>query len=265
MDNAHLRDLLWYSGIAIDIVVAGRLAQLRLMGRYPVLFAYQCVATVRGLVLVVLLHGSRRLLGFYGPVYFASQLVVWILYFLLIIELYSRMVEEFSGIRRLGNLVLYSGLGIVAAACSILMLSDHQAGFDYYPLVSYLALQLRSVFLSLSALTLLLLLFVAHYRIRIRRNVWILYAFFGTYFVTSAAMFTMRRYFGAAFDPVRNFVGSLSYLCCLSGIAWFLSKAGEAESRPISVFGSKGSQELDAALSLQLQSFNQVLVKVLKQ
>ncbi len=265
MEHAHLPDLLWYSGIAIDSILASRLVQLGLVGRYPVLFIYLCVSAVRGCTLAFLLHSSRKLLGFYGPVYFASQLVVWVLYFLFIIELYSLMLEGFPGIRRLGTLVLYSGLGAVTAACTILMVADQQFGFDYYPLISYLALQQRSVFLGLSIMTLVLLIFVTYYRVSVRRNVWVLCLCFGGYFLVNALLFTLRSYFGVSFAPQRNLIGSLSYFVALTGGVFLVCRAGEAESRPISLFGGKRSQELDAALSLQLQSFNQVLVKVLKQ
>jgi len=262
MESSHLRDLLWYSGIALDAALAMRLVALGLVRRYPVLFVYTCAATVRGCVLASLLH-SRKLLGFYGPAYFVTQALVGALYFLLIIELYSLMLAEFPGIRRLGRIVLFSTLIGVGGGFSLLARVNQQTGTDNYPLLSFLALQQRSIFLALSALALILLLFVVYYQISIRRNVRILYAGFAGYFLADSLMFTLRQYFGDNLGPIRNLVGSSAYLVALMAITLFFSKAGETESQPISIFVRR-DPELENALALQLQGFNQVLLKALK-
>lgn len=265
MVSRHLSDLLWYCGIALDGILAARLLALGFVGRYPVLFAYSCVSVVRGCALAFLRQGGKELRGLYGPAYLGSQVAIWSLYFLLIIELYSLMLAEFPGVRRLGRIILFSALATVAMVFCALMLVDQQAGFDYYPLISFLALQQRSVFLSLSALTLILLVFVIHFQISITRNVRILCAGFGGYFLANSLMFTLRRYFGESLDPVRNLVGSFAYLVALMGVALFFSKAGEMESRPIRIYAARNDWELENALATQLQNFNQVLVKAMKQ
>ena len=54
-----------------------------------------------------------------------------------------------------------------------------------FQFLSYLVLEYRGVFLCLGVLALLLLLFVAYYRLAIRRNVWVLYTSFAGYFLAS--------------------------------------------------------------------------------
>ena len=156
------------------MVLAGRLVELGLVKRYPVLLAVLSFGFVRGAVQAYLLRAGKELLNAYDLVYWVTQPVVWALYFLLILELYSRMLEGYPGVRRLGRVVMLSALAAVTLACCIVIVLDERAGFDHYPLLSYLVLQHRTIFLSLSGLTLLLLLFVAHYGIAVSRNVWTL-------------------------------------------------------------------------------------------
>ena len=259
--------LLWYGTIAVDAVLVARLRQLGLVRRYPVLFLYGAFELVREALLLYLRLSDARILGLrgYGLVYVVTEPVVWGLYFLLVLELYSRMVEEFPGLRRLGRLAMYSALAGVTAAVCLLMALDRQAGYDEYPWLSYLALQQRGVYLALSAIMLLLLLFVAHYRLSIRRNVWVLCGCFGGYFLSSAILVTLREHYGKVFvDPWRNVLPPLSYLVALLAGVLFVTKEGEQQSRPISVLWARPSAELEAALALRLQGFNQVLVKVLR-
>jgi drug/metabolite transporter superfamily protein YnfA len=261
----HLSDWFWYTGIALNGILAGRLLVLGLVRRYTTLFAYLSFCAVSDCVLVWLWHGSRSLRGFYGPVYFGTQIVTWSLYFLLIIELYSLALAEFTGIRRLGRLILFSALAAVSAAFSILMLVERPGRPERYPLIAFVNLQQRSVFLSLSTVTVVLLVFVIYFQISITRNVRIVYAGFGGYFLANSLMFTLRRYFGESLAPARNLIGSFAYLVALMGIAVFFSKAGETESKPIRIYAGRNGRELENALALQLQNFNQVLVKALKQ
>lgn len=266
MESILFRDILWYAGVALDAALAFRLFQLRLAKRYPVLSLLLCFSVGRSLTLAYLLHSHQRLFGLngYSVAYIFTQPVAWVLYFLLVLELYSRMLEEYPGIRRLGRVVLLAALASVTLACSAVILVDHQAGFDRYPFIAYLVLQDRSVYLCLSTLLLLLLLFVAHYRIPIPRNVWVLYCCFGGYFVVDALLYTLRRYFGAAFAPVRDFTSALFYLAVVLGAVLLFSLAGETESRPATALWEGRRPELETALSMQLQGFNQALVRALR-
>jgi hypothetical protein len=257
----------WYVEIALRAFLLARVLQLGLAKRYPVLTTLLGFMTARSVVSIFLLQAGKQ--GIYSRayswVYVVSQPILWVLYFLFILELYSRMLEEFPGIRRLGRLVLYSALGLTTALCGVLIAVDHQAGRETYPFLAMLVLQERSVFLGLGALTLLLLLFVAHYRLSIPRNVWVLVACFGGYFLGNATLLTLRRYFGDGFMPIRNLVSPLLVLSALSGALILLSKAGELETRPMSRLWKAQDPELEENLAFQLRGFNRALGKVLNQ
>jgi hypothetical protein len=257
---------LWFTEISLRVILLGQILRLKLAKRYAVLTVFLGFTAARSLVLAYLMRteppqgwSGRH----YGLVYGFTQPILWALYFLLILELYSLILEEFPGIRRFGRLVFFSALAAATALCCALIVVDQQAGFDPYPILSWLVLQERSVFLCLGALTLLLLLFVSHYRLAIPRNVWVLVGCFGGYFVCNAALLALRRYFGGDFAPVRNLISPLLVLSALGGALALLSKAGEVETRPISSLWKARDPELEESLVLQLRSFNRALGKVM--
>jgi len=267
MPTTFLRDALWYGGVILQVMLLARLFRLGLIDRYPVLASYLAFDAAQTALRVYLYHSGLRLFGLqgYGLFYFFSQPVLWTLYFLLMLELYSLMLAEFPGFRRLGRLTMYSSLGAVALSCCLLMVLDQQAGFDSYPWLTYLILQERSVFLCLSLLALLLLVFAHYYRLYIKRNVWVLLACLGSYFLVGALLLTLREHFGSSFAPLRNLANAAWFFCALLGALLFVSRAGETEARPLRVTWGRRNQQLEASLFLQLQSFNHVLVKVLRQ
>ncbi len=253
--------------LAGTAAVTGRFVWSGLVVRYPVTFAAVLFSAAQFLSLLYVWSSGVRPFGRdgYGLVYVTTQPVLWALNFLLLVELYSVTLDEFSGVRRLGRLVLVSGMGAIALAGAGLMLLDYRAGVDPYPFLGYLALQQRSVFTALSAITVLLLLFIAHYRLAVRRNVLILWACFGGYFLSSAVLMTLRWHFGAEFAAIRNVSNAVFYYLALAGATLFLSRAGETETRPMRPLWGGRNRDLEASLSLQLQGFNRTLAKVLKQ
>jgi len=260
-------ETLLFGCLAGTAAVTGRFISSGLIARYPVTFAAVLFSAVRLLSFLYVSSSGVRPFGHdgYGLVYVTTQPVLWALYFLVVVELYSVTLDEFSGIRRLGNLVLVSGMGAIALAGAGLMILDHRAGVDPYPFLGYLVLQHRSVFTALSAVTVLLLLFIAHYRLPVRRNVLVLWACFGGYFLSSAVLMTLRWHFGSDFASIRNLSATVFYVLALAGATLFLSRAGETEARPMRPLWGGRNRDLELSLSLQLQGFNRTLSKVLKQ
>ena len=201
----------------------------------------------------------------YGLAYATSRLALYVFYFLLLVEFYALMVEEYPAMRRLGRMLAVSAIAAVGLAGALLVALDHGAGQERYRLVYYLVLQDRSVFFSLSVATLLLLWFAVHFRLRIPRNVWLVFASWGAYFVLSALLLTLREHFGQPFATYRNVANAGFFFLTVLTALGFLSRQGETAARPLADLLGDRHRELEAALSLQLRGLNQVLVKVLQQ
>jgi len=247
------------------MALLGRLLLSKLARRYPVLTAYLVFTVLNDAVLIYLQRSQTRLFGLkgYNLGWVVTRPILWAFLFLVVLELYSRMLEEFSGIRRLGRLVLYSSLGGVTLACAVVLAFDGQPGVDPYPVLSYMALQERSVFLILSALMALLLLFVGHYRLEIRGNVLVLVACFGVYFLASAVLVALRWHFGDAFKAPRNTWEPVFYSAAVSAAALLFSRAGETRKLPAGALVG-WPQPPEPALAAELRNFNQVLARVLQ-
>ena len=261
--QSKLAIFLLCGGIALKLVLLLRMYQLQLVRRYPIATVCLSFSLFRTSgILYLSLTGN---VPAYGWLYFATQPILWILYFLLILELYSLVLEDFPGIRRLVRIVLFSGLAVVALVCCVVMILEEESGSIRQPLAAFLVLQDRNVFLCLSALTTLFFLFVSFYRLPICRNLWVLSACFGGYFILSSALSASFRYFGDTFTFARNLANSVSYLGALSCASLLLSRAGESEVHRLPLPWRRGNQELEFALLGELRDFNQVLGRLWRQ
>ena len=258
------QQILMYGVDVLQAVLAVRLCQLGLRQRYPILFAYLVFSLFRAAALSYFLHYGTRLFGLngYALAYVLMRPLLWVFWFLLILELYNSALEPFAGVRVLGQVLLWSALVTVVVGNCVLILLDQPAGFDPYPVLAGLALGERSVFLALSILVLLLVFLAAHYRLPLRRNVLVLCLFFSAYFVSNALLFALRRYFGSDFVATRNLWHSAFHLLSLLGVLIFVSRKGEEEVRTLA---RTGEEALESATLLHLRTFNQFLVKVLRQ
>ena len=253
-----------YAGMALRVILLAKLFRLGIAYRYRVLVAYLGFSLARAAALLYLARTGTRLFGLngYSLSYVVSEPIFWVLYFVLLLEFYSMMVENFPGIRRLARLVAFSSVGGLTLACGGLMVADPEAGFFRYPLLAHLVQQERSVFLGLSGLTLFILLFLSYYRLAAPRNALVLFASFGGYFIVSAVLLTLHHSFGDHFRTLFNALNGLFFLASLLCPAVFLSRAGETQEEPMR---AAWTEESEAVLLLQLRSMNYVVMKVLRQ
>ena len=267
MGTAFLREALLWGGIALKALLLARLVQLKVAGRYRVVAVCLGFSFVRSLGLLYLSRSGARMLGLngYAVLYVVSQPVLWALYFLVILELYSLMLEDFRGLRRLGQVVALATLGSATAACGALLIVGQGSGPFRYPFLFYLARQEQSVFLCLSVATLAVVSFVSYYRLPVARNLLILCASFGGYFAVSTALWALYQYLGDDFYQSRTLLNGFFFLTSLLGAVVSLTRAGEAKTQPVSVLWGSSNKEIEIDLLLRLQGMNQTLAKVLRQ
>src|SRR5712692_3645186 len=162
---SQLSIALFCGGTVLKLALLTRMWQLKLFNRYPIATACLSFSLFRATAVLCLSQmGNIRA---YFWLFYTTQPILWVLYFLLLLEFYSLMLEEFPGIRRLARILLFSGLGTAVTVCSILMILEKPSGSIQAPWLAFSVLQDRSVFLCLSALTALFFLLVSYYRLPI--------------------------------------------------------------------------------------------------
>jgi hypothetical protein len=261
-----LVETLWLGAQLLATIWAFRIWRLKLVRRYPILFTYLALVPIQ--FVGYLLYTSGYSAGgsvWYQKAYDLFWVIItpcyWALWFGVTFEVYGHMLEKYAGVRKLGKIVLYGGLGAVALVVAVLIYSDPYKIPDLNRWKSLWLKQEQGVSLAIAVLVFVLLLFKRTFKLTVPRNVQLVFATFGLYFAGIAALMVVRTYMGPGFRPVRDLTGMILYAVCLAVGGALFSQAGEAEeAKPA---GIDARPVMAARAAEQLQSFNDRLVRVL--
>lgn len=256
-------EALWLGVPILASIWAIKLWRLSLIRRYPILFAY--LALIAPLQFGGYYLYSSGLTVWQQKAYNLFWVIItplyWALWFGVTFEVYGHMLEKYAGVRKLGKIVLYVGLGMVAFVVAALMYSDPYKIPDLNRWKSLWLKQEQGVLLAIAALVFVLLMFKKVFGLTVPRNVQLVFATFGLYFAGVAALMVVRTYLGPGFRPFRDLMGLVLDASCLAVGAALFSRAGEAEltaGEPDDLRPAMASRAAE-----QLQSFNDRLVRVL--
>ena len=255
-------EALWLGVPILASIWAIKLWRLSLIRRYPILFTY--LALVAPLQFGGYFLYSSGLTVWDQKAYNLFWVVItplyWAFWFGVTFEVYGHMLEKYAGVRKLGKIVLYGGLGAVALAVAILIYSDPYQIPDLNRWKSLWLKQEQAVLLAIAALVFVLLVFKRTFGLTVPKNVQLVFATFGLYFAGVAALMVVRTYLGPGFRPFRDLMSLVLDAMCLAVGAALFSRAGEAETAsPVNDL----RPAMAARAAEQLQSFNDRLVRVL--
>lgn len=258
-----LTEALWIFTLALQALWAIRLWKASLKNRYPVLFLYLWSVTLLGIIGYCLATSQVRIFGLPGYTFFwvCTRPLVWTLLFLLVFEVYSCILEEYQGLRRLGRLVLYSALASVAVLIALLAYVDPFVGNALNRWHRFWLIVERDIYLAIAAVVFLLLMFKQWFRLATSRNVQLIFTTFGLYFSGVAAFSILRTYLGPGFNAVSNVGSILLYAVCVGLGALMFSPTGEV--RPQRQFSPEQYTATAKAASRQLKTLNERLAEVL--
>lgn len=257
-----LVEALWLGAQLLATIWAIKLWRLKLVRRYPVLFTYLAlVAPIQFVGYFLYSSGfsvwDQRAYNLFWVIFTPLD---WLLWFGVTFEVYGHMLEKYAGVRKLGKIVFYGGLGVVALIVAVLLYSDPYKIPDLNRWKSLWLKQEQGVSLSIAALVFVLLLFKKTFKLTVPRNVQLVFATFGLYFAGLAALMVVRTYVGPGFRPVRDLISMILYAACLAVGGALFSRAGEAEASSVP---NDVRPVMAARAAEQLQSFNDRLVRVL--
>jgi hypothetical protein len=259
MNFADIQGLFW---AAIPIVCAlwtMRLSRLGLAAQYPLLVTFligEILLNICGF-LVYRLAGARSHL--YLWFWSSSRVISSTLFFLVILQVYQRLVERYDGLRKLGQMVLYAAL--VVASMIVLGSIFLDPSTDLRSLPGFWIVEERSVYFALTAVALSLVGFAVVFRLVPSRNVLILFAVFGLLFIGQALVWTFRNFLGWDFRSARQLVSTVLYFGCLLGGTVMFSRTGERLSRLAPVASPERSKR---GVARRLEELNQALLNVFR-
>jgi hypothetical protein len=259
VDLAQIQGLFWAAIPVVCALWAALLTRFGLAARYPLLLAFligEIFLNISG-YLVYRLAGPRSEL--YIWFWSSSRVISSTLLFLVMLQVYQRLVDHYQGFRRLGQMVLYAALGVASAiVLGSLFLDPHT---DLRSLPGFWIVEERSVYLALTAVALAVVGFAVFFRLVPPRNVLILFAVFGLLFIGQAFAWTLRSFLGWDFRGVRVLVSSGLYFFCLLGGTVAFSRAGESVSYIRSDVSPERSK---SGVARRLEEINQALLNVLR-
>jgi|HubBroStandDraft_6_1064221.scaffolds.fasta_scaffold456706_2 hypothetical protein len=254
---AGILNLLIVVGTAILSV---RLLATGLFRRYRVFFVYLVFATVQSGVLSSMSQRSN----FYQKIWVLTEPVQWLLYVLVVLEIYALVLQDYRGLSTAGRWTLIAAV-VVALLASCLTLAAPSQLTGQGHLMHYYYVAERAVYFSLAVFLLTILGFLMQYPITLNRNVIVHSMVFSVYFLGNTVLYLVLSMRGMASAPqLQAFIFVVGYaldvITLASIAAWLalMNPAGELRKVSLRPQWMPGREE---QLVSQLNHLNAALLR----
>ena len=194
----------------------------------------------------------------YAWAYFLTQPVLWVLYMLAVLELYSLALRNHQGIASLSRWFILVALLVSVGVSALTLSADLSRPAEKFPVLVYFSVFERGVTFSLVLLLLLITGFLLWTPISIRRNIIVHASLYSVFFLGSAAALFLRIMVGyKLFEAASIACLSLNAACLLLWIL-LLNKRGE---EIMMVVRSKWQSVDELRLARQMDAVNSFLLK----
>jgi hypothetical protein len=260
VDLSLIQGFFWVAIPAVCALWAARLWWQGIAARYPLLIAFlvgEVILDVSGYLVYRLFGAHSQFYVWFWPV---SRVISSTLFFLVLLQVYQRLVDRYLGFQRLGQVALYVCLG---GACAIVMGSIFLDGdTDLRTLPGFWIVEERGVYLALTAMALALFGFALFFRLVPPRNVLTLFTVFSLLFIGQTMVWSLRDFWGWNFRGSRVLFSSIVYFCCFLGGTLTFSRAGESEGYLAHHGMTAGGNQ--SGVARRLEEINQALLSVFR-
>ena len=249
----------WMWALRAFTIVAGALLAFRLyyLGLHRVyrgFFAYLIFQTVRSLILAPLDPRS----GAYGNLYANTVPVLWVFYILVVIELYSLVLQNYRGIYTLGRWTLYVALAISLLICVVTIVPTWKKAPEPYRILYISTILDRGVSIGLVLFLFFIMLFLTRYPVPLSRNLIVHAIVYTVFFLSGSMAMLIRIVVGHQSTRAVNIVLQLIGAACYVGWLFGLSRQGE---KKIVVLRHDWNPADERRLIDQLDSLNATLLR----
>lgn len=220
-----IESILWFFNIAGYAILLAKLVVSHLHLIYRCFFAYLGIRLARALVLTWLERGTNA----YGWTYVATEPVIWVLYVLVILELFTVVLKDYQGIQTLSRRMLAGALAISAVMALATLLPDLGTPTERYPVLRAVLVAQRVVMSSLVVFFAILTAFLVWYPVPLCRNVVVYCAGYCVYFISATMGLFVRNIAGEGVTRAISTVLQGFAAACIFAWIWLLSAKGEAK------------------------------------
>jgi hypothetical protein len=257
----------WWLTIAGYLLLFIRLRIAGLHRCYRFFCLYLLFRVLRALLLIGVPWGVKQLerrpnvpfaTNAYGWVWILTEPALWIFWVLVVLELYSLVLQNYKGIASLGRWVLLAGL-VVAVGISFLTLpADLSNPAEKYPIVRQFLVIGRGVASSLVIFLLVISCFLAWYPVPLSRNVVVHCIVYAGYFLSTTLALLLRNLLGHTVTQVVSILMSCVTLVCL--LIWICLLNREGESAKVRL-RPRWAQDQEEELVGHLAAINSTLLR----
>jgi hypothetical protein len=244
--------------LAACSLTAAKLLLTGLYRRYRALFGFLVFRSVGFVIILFWLRNDLRS-GAYQKFFVLLTPLTWLFSILVVLELYSLVLEKHKGLSTLGRWVQYAGLTISILISALALLPQIRTGATQQSgiLNYYYAIE-RGVDFSLVIFLLFILVWLTRYPVPLSRNVVVHSIVYSTLFLSNTLGLLTRVFFGFQLSRTVSTVLQGVFACC--ALIWliFLNEKGEEVRVSVPHFGPEQEQRI---LS-QLEALNSTLLKV---
>jgi hypothetical protein len=234
--------------------------------RYRIFFAY-FLFRIPHMAFILVLTNLKGLQGgnwsssnLYFYVYYYSEPVLLLAYILVVMELYSLVLERYKGLYTLGRWAMY-GAVLISGTISVVTLIPKLGPAISEPsrkLMYEIAAE-RGVFLALVIFILLIMWFLTRYPVPLSRNVVVHTVIYSVFFLSDALVLLWRTLLGFHVTSTFNVISTAISSAC--ALAWCILLSAKGEEVRVQVPIRPLSEE---RIMQQLDLLNQTLLKISK-
>lgn len=256
---SSLEGLLWYTSIVGYVVLLVRLYATDLMGTYrgfALCIAAQLAQSV--VLLTITALGNHVPREAYAYAYIFTTPLIWVTYILVVLEVYTLVLQRFEGISTLSRWALRVVLGVAIVAALVTAVPEMNEVFKKYSeTLSYFSLVERAVVSSLVFFLLLIAGFLLWFPVPLTRNAVVHTTLFCCFFLTIAAGLFFRDSKGSGTRLVSTAMLGIGNLCLL---LWVVLLRPSGESTQVVSRPSFAREDEEKLLS-QLDAVNAALLR----
>jgi hypothetical protein len=247
------RALHWLS-LACTLVLIVKLLRHGLHRIYPSFFYFLVLDLARSVAVLPLSPSQTR----FAQIYLVTEVLRWVLYFMVVRELYGLVLERHPGIASVGRTILAGGIFISAAIAMVTIGPDLANASGLYPVLHMANVLSRAIVTTLVFFLIVLAGFLCYYPIELNRNVVYYCIGYAIYFSAKGMVYLMRNLAGPEITRAASVGNLLMATLCFLFWALKLNRTGEQQRV---VVGTVWRRERAERLLEQLDAVNKALAR----